>query len=122
MLLLHLLAEQKIEEAMRDGAFDDLPGQGKPLDLDDDRLVPEDARVAYRILKNAGFVPPELEQRKEIADLRRLMATVMDDGERERATVRLAMLEAALEARGRGGSLRREPGYRTRLLERLSRK
>ncbi len=122
MLLLHLLAEQKIEEAMRDGAFDDLPGQGKPLDLDDDRLVPEDARVAYRILKNAGFVPPELEQRKEIADLRRLMATVVEDGERKRATARLAILEAALEARGRGGSLRREPGYRARLLERLSRK
>ena len=39
------------------GAFDDLPGAGKPLDLDDDRLVPEDVRIAYRILRNAGFVP-----------------------------------------------------------------
>ena len=58
---------------MRNGAFDDLPGAGKPLELDDDRMVPEDLRMAYRILRNSGFVPPELEARKEAADLRRLI-------------------------------------------------
>lgn len=121
MLLLHLLAEQRIEEAMRDGEFDGLPGAGKPLELDDDRLVPEESRVAYRLLKNAGFVPPELETRKEIADLHRLLTSISDDGERDRAHARLAVLEAALEARGRGGALRREGAYRARLLARLGR-
>ena len=96
MLLLHLLAEQKIEEAIRDGAFDHLPGAGKPLDLEDDRLVPEDSRAAYRVLKNAGFVPPELESRREMADLHRLLAIVADDGERQRAHTRLAVLQAAV--------------------------
>src|SRR3954464_686180 len=105
---------------MRDGEFDGLPGAGKPLELDDDRLVPEESRVAYRLLKNAGFVPPELETRKEIADLHRLIATITDDGERDRAHARLAVLEAALEARGRGGALRRETAYRACLLARFS--
>ncbi len=120
MSLFFLLAEQRIEEAMREGAFDNLPGAGKPLDLEDDRMVPEESRVAYRLLKNAGFIPPELEDRKEIADLHRLLAVVSDDGERTRAHARLAVLEAALEARGRAGALRRERGYRAQLLARLT--
>jgi hypothetical protein len=120
VLLLHLLAEQRIEEAIRDGDFDDLPGTGKPLELDDDRMVPEESRVAYRMLKNAGFVPPELETRREIADVRRLLASVTDEDERNRAHARLAVLEAALEARGRGGVLRREGAYRARLLARFA--
>jgi len=56
------IAEKKIAEAMERGEFDDLPGAGRPLELDDDANVPEDLRVAYRILKNAGFVPPEVER------------------------------------------------------------
>lgn len=60
------LIERRIEEARRQGAFDDLPGSGRPLELDDDRLVPEELRVAWRILKNAGFVPPEVEALRDI--------------------------------------------------------
>jgi hypothetical protein len=120
MSLFFMLAEQRIEEAMRDGAFDNLPGAGKPLALDDDALVPEESRVAYRLLKNAGFIPPELEDRKEMADLHRLLATVADEGERTRAHARLALLEAMLDAKGRGSSLRRETGYRARLLTRFA--
>ena len=94
------IIEAKIAEAQRAGAFDDLPGAGKPLALDDDRLVPEDLRMAYRILKNAGFVPPEIEERKEAADLRKLVAAAAGDADRRRALARLALLEARLEARG----------------------
>ena len=54
MTLLDLLAEQRIAAAIDAGEFDDLPGAGKPLDLDDDPLVPDDLRVAWRLLKNAG--------------------------------------------------------------------
>ena len=99
------IVEAKIAEAQRDGAFDDLPGAGKPLALDDDRLVPEDLRMAYRILKNAGFVPPEIEERKEAADLRKLVAAAAGDAAR-RALARLALLEARLEARGIGDAAR----------------
>jgi hypothetical protein len=73
MLLFEIIAEQKIRAAMERGEFDDLPGEGRPLDLSDDRLVPEGLRMAYRLLKNAGFIPPELEAQKEIRDLEQLI-------------------------------------------------
>ena len=115
-----LVVEEKIREAIRQGAFDGLPGAGKPLLLDDDRMIPEDLRMAYRILKNSGFVPPELETRKEAVDLRRLIeAGIEDDAGRRRALTRLALIETALEARG--GSLPRASAYYGRIVERLTR-
>lgn len=120
MLLFELIAEQKLAEAERAGAFRNLPGAGKPLDLDDDRLIPEELRLAYRILKNAGFVPPEVESRREAAQLRALLTAAIDDGERSRAAARLALLEATLEARA-GRTLARGGGYRERLLARFRR-
>src|SRR5688572_32819466 len=53
--MLDFIAEQRIAEAIANGDFDDLPGSGKPLELDDDALIPEELRLAYRILKNAGY-------------------------------------------------------------------
>jgi hypothetical protein len=67
MLSLELLAEKKIAEAIERGELDHLPGAGKPLELDDDALVPEDLRMAHRILKNAGFVPQEAAERAKAA-------------------------------------------------------
>ena len=118
-----LVVEERIKEAIREGAFDDLPGAGKPLVLDDDTLVPEDLRMAYRILKNSGFVPPELETRKEAVDLRRLIeAGIEDDAERRRALTRLALIETALEARGGPMSrLPRASPYYDRIVERFTR-
>lgn len=118
MLALELIAEAKIAEAARAGAFDDLPGAGKPLVLDDDRLIPEEARIAYRILRNAGFVPAEIETRREVASLRRLLAAATDEAGKSRAAARLALLETALEA-ARGRTLASAGGYRARLLARL---
>jgi len=60
--MLDFLAEQRIAEAVSRGELDELPGAGRPLELDDDKLIPEDLRLAYRILKNAGFVPPEVKK------------------------------------------------------------
>jgi hypothetical protein len=113
------IIEAKIAEAQRAGAFDDLRGAGKPLDLDDDRLVPEDVRTAYRILKNAGFVPAEVEARKEVADLRALIAATVDQPEKRRALAKLALLETRLEARGTGGP--RASDYYAKLVARLDR-
>lgn len=91
--MLDFLVEQKLLEAVSRGEFDDLPGAGRPLDLDDDPLVPEDLRLAYRILKNAGFVPPEVETVKEIAALERL---AIGDA---KAVKKLALLKARIEHR-----------------------
>ena len=79
MDLIAALAERKILEAMERGEFDDLPGKGKPLDLSDDPMVPDDLRVAYKILKNSGCLPPELELHKEIVRLRDLIQLVARD-------------------------------------------
>lgn len=113
------IVEARIAEAQRAGAFDDLPGAGRPLDLDDDRLVPEDVRMAYRILRNAGFVPPEVEARKEAADLRQLIGAATAEPEKGRALAKLALLEARLDARG--GTAPRAPGYYAKLLARFDR-
>jgi hypothetical protein len=114
------LIESRIAEAQRAGAFDNLPGAGQPLDLDDDKLVPEDVRMAYRILRNAGFVPVEIEERKEAAGLRQLIAaSAGDTPARRRALARLALLEARMEARGT--RLPRGSAYVDRLVARFDR-
>jgi len=117
MLALDLIAEEKIREAMRAGAFDDLPGAGRPLVLDDDTLIPEDLRIAYRILKNAGCLPPEIEARKEAATLRKLIAVATDDASSRRALAKLALIDARLEAQR--ASLSREPNYFDRIVRHL---
>jgi Domain of unknown function (DUF1992). len=64
--ILRQIAEERIKEAMERGEFECEKYKGKPLDLREDPFVPEDLRVVYRILKNAGFLPKEVELRKEI--------------------------------------------------------
>ncbi len=64
MWLLDQWAERHILDAQAKGEFDNLPGSGEPLTLDDDSHVPAELRAGYRLLKNAGCLPPELEQRR----------------------------------------------------------
>ncbi|MDR2405488.1 MAG: DUF1992 domain-containing protein [Deltaproteobacteria bacterium] len=52
--ILAVLAERKIAEAMEGGEFDNLPGKGKPLPEDELANLPDDVRLAYRILKMSG--------------------------------------------------------------------
>ncbi len=82
MDIITKIAEQRIREAMERGEFDNLPNRGRPLNLTDDLWLPEDIRVAYRVLRNAGYVPPEAELRKEITSLRELIDTIDEDKER----------------------------------------
>ena len=76
------IAEERILEAQRAGAFDDLPGKGKPLKLEDLSWVPEDLRIGYMVLKNAHVLPPEAELRKDIHTLEDLLKHVEDEGAR----------------------------------------
>ena len=80
--LFQRLAEQRILEAQRRGEFDNLPGKGKPLELEDLSGVPEDLRIAYHVLKNAHVLPPEAELIKDIHTLEDLLKHVEDEGER----------------------------------------
>jgi hypothetical protein len=76
------IADQKIRDALERGEFDHLEGAGKPLDLRDESWVPADLRMCYKILKNAGCLPPELELRNEVINLRELLSGIDDDQER----------------------------------------
>jgi hypothetical protein len=77
------IAEERILEAQRAGAFDDLPGKGKPLELEDLSWVPEDLRIGYHVLKNAHVLPPEAELLKDIHTLQDLLRYIEDEGERK---------------------------------------
>lgn len=93
---LAALVERRLEEAAAKGELSTLPGEGRPLEPEDDALVPPELRVAYRILKNAGFVPRELE---DISEVRQLI-TAVERGEMAGAR-RLRALLVQLEASGR---------------------
>jgi len=76
------IVEERIREAQKEGAFDNLPGKGKPIVLEDMSMVPEDLRVAYHLLKNAHVLPPEAELQKEIHTLQDLIKYIEDEEER----------------------------------------
>jgi DnaJ-like protein len=118
MKLLDALVEQRIAAAAARGEFEDLPGTGEPLTLDD-VLVPEEVRVANRILKNAGFVPPAVEQLRALRDLQSELNAVSDQATRCRLQVRMLALDMALESL-RGGPLVLPREYCRRIAERLS--
>ena len=60
------LVDQKIREAMEQGEFDDLPGMGEPLDTPVNPFEDPEMRLAHRMLRNAGFAPSWIEERKDI--------------------------------------------------------
>jgi hypothetical protein len=119
MKLLDALVEQRIAAAAARGEFDELPGAGVPLALEDDVLVPQEVRVANRILKNAGFVPPAVEQLRALRDLQDELNAVSDRATRCRLQARMLALDMALESL-RGGPLVLPHEYCRRIVERLS--
>jgi len=60
------LVEQRIQDAIADGAFDNLQGAGKPLNLEDDVFVPDELKMAHRMLRSSGVAPLWIEINKEI--------------------------------------------------------
>ena len=121
MLLVDRLVEEKINIALRQGEFDDLPGKGQPLVLEDNSAIPAELRVGYRILKNAGFLPPELELRNEIRELEDLLNKVEMEAEQQGIRRRLCLFRARLAARGHESSLLPgESEYRTRVIEKIA--
>ena len=83
MSIFARLAEAKIDDAMRRGEFDDLPGAGRPLALEDLSHVPAHMRLGYKVLRNADVLPPEVELRREMYSLDRLIETTSDAEDRE---------------------------------------
>lgn len=114
------IAESRIREAIERGEFDHLAGAGKPLVLDDDAEIPVELRMAYRILKNAGCIPPEIELRREIATAEDLLACAATEQEHTVGRKRLELLLTRLSSVRGGRDLRLEQAYYSKLTERLS--
>lgn len=86
------LVEERILAAQRKGEFDNLEGAGKPLAPEDMSRVPQELRIAYKILKNADCLPPEIELQKEIITTEKMLAGVKDEQERYRVMKKLNFL------------------------------
>ncbi len=121
MEILATIAERKILEAMARGELDNLPGRGMPLAMDEDlSAVPQELRMAYKVLKNAGFVPPEVALRKEIVSLRELLGR-LEEGDERRTVLReldYKLMKLGMMRR-RPVNLDEFPEYREKIVERF---
>ncbi len=86
------IVEERIRKAQKNGEFDNLEGTGEPLNLADDQAVAEELRLAYKILKNADCLPPEIEIKKEIQQTEELLAGMTDTSEKYRTIKKLNFL------------------------------
>ena len=97
------IAEKKIKEAIENKEFEDLEGFGEPIDNSEYFKAPEEERIAFHILKNAGVVPEELKIRKDINALLKDIKACSDIEEKERLKKELSLLytqyELAMEQR-----------------------
>jgi hypothetical protein len=96
------IAEGKIQEAIDEGKFDDLPGEGKPIIFDDDPMTPPHLRMVNRILKNANALPEWIQVQKDIeADQARVTAMrsrLIKDNERWRKRLSLPSARTGADA------------------------
>ena len=77
------IVEALIKEAMERGEFDNLPGKGKPIDLTEYFETPEEVRLANSVLKNADMISREVDLLKEIAELKQILAAILDEKKKE---------------------------------------
>ena len=121
--IIQTLCERKIREAHETGEWPDLSRwRNRPLPEEEDmRNVPPDLRMAYRMLKNAGYVPEELALRREIRETRDLLAHATDEREKLGHLRRISLLKTKLEAKsGRPLHLDEDSPYFERVVDRLA--
>jgi hypothetical protein len=117
------LAENRIREGIEAGEFDNLAGKGQPLNLEDDSHIPPELRMAYKILKNADCLPPELVLRQEVVQLQDLVAAMPDEAEKLKQMRRLNFLMMKLSMmRPVSAQLLEHDLYTPKVLERLESK
>lgn len=121
MTIIDQMAEAQIERAIARGELKNLSGQGKPLQLDDDSMIPEEFRMAYRILKNAGMVPPEIELKGQINALEEALSLIADKNERDHIRKKLQCLYLRLEnSHGRTINLALQEEYYRKVTRKLA--
>ena len=86
------IVEERIMAAQQKGVFDNLNGTGRPLALEEDGHIPEDLRLAHKILKNADCLPPEIELKQQIRQTEELLRTMEDTAQRYHVLKKLNFL------------------------------
>jgi hypothetical protein len=122
LIFLEKIAENRILAGIRDGLFDNLEGQGQPLVLEDDSHVPPELRMAFKILKMADCLPPELELQKQIVCLQDMLAGLPDEAAKLQQLRRLNFLTMKLNMLRKVSPLLQEHNdYSAKILEKLDR-
>ncbi|MEL7564071.1 MAG: DnaJ family domain-containing protein [Dehalobacterium sp.] len=120
MDIISKLAEEKIREAMANGEFNNLSGQGKPLKIEDLSCIPEELRSGYIILKNSGILPEELDLKKEIISLKELINCCCDEEEitllKQKLTEKTLRFDILMEKRNRNIALNK---YKARIYDKF---
>ncbi|KPJ95444.1 MAG: hypothetical protein AMJ53_02720 [Gammaproteobacteria bacterium SG8_11] len=120
MWLIDKVAEEKIKQALERGELQDLPGEGQPIQLGDDSHVPAELRAGYRLLKNAGYIPPEVSLRKEIAEVESLIQLAQGTEQKIQLGKKLTYLTLKLnQCRKSPANLTLESDYAQRMLEKI---
>jgi hypothetical protein len=123
MSIFQKIVEKKIRRAKEEGLFDDLPGRGEPLSIEDDSHIPEDLRLVHKILKNADCLPPELQLRKEIRQMEDMLEGIPDEKEKYRQIKRINYKIMQLNMMGKGSPLLEETQvYYGKLIDKLGKK
>ena len=117
---IQLIAENKIQEAMKQGEFDDLPGKGQPLPDDGLDQVPEDLRMAFKLLKNAGYISGERGSDEPAMSLVELLSESPPEAARLKQMQKLGIMLAKVNnGRRTPVSLDKDPDYYRKVVERV---
>ena len=123
MSIFQKIVEKRIKKAKEEGVFDDLPGQGEPLSIEDDSHIPEDLRMVHKILKNADCLPPELQLRKEIRQMEDMLENIPDEKEKYRQIKKINYKIMQLNMMGKGSPLLEETQvYYRKLVDKMAQK
>lgn len=118
---IRLIADRKICEALEKGHLNIESWHNKPLPISNDNMIPGELRMAYKILKNAGYLPPEIETKKEIQQIEDLLATCEDERIRVKQIKKLNCLVLKLNTmKGDTANIEGQEEYYRKIIERLS--
>ncbi len=121
MDILAKIAEQKIREAIERGELDNLAYHGVPITPEDLSGVPESLRMGYKIMKNAGVLPPEMQLKKDMVSLQDLLAACEDDYEKKqlqkKLSTKMMQFNMMMERRGKSAAFSR---YQDQIVQRFS--
>ncbi len=115
------IAEQKILKAMEEGSLNSPEWKNRRIPLEDDRFVPSELKMAYKILKNSGYLPPEIEEKKEVQRLEELIAKTEDEHTRLQQMRKLSVLLMKIDtSRGSCSNIAHQDDYYRKVVERVS--